>query len=108
MQCPKCGSQHVSSQTFQEQQGSVTHTKFRFKAGEKHHGCLWWLVIGWWWWIFEFTLWLVFFPFMCILRLFRSKKYRGKGSSVSTTVNKIGYVTLHTCQDCGNQWKVNA
>ena len=43
MTCPKCGSTNVQMQTFQEQQGSRTKTKFRFKAGEKRHGFFWWL-----------------------------------------------------------------
>lgn len=72
-------------QTFQEQQGSRTKTKFRFKAGEKRHGFFWWLFIGWWWWMIEFMLWLVCAPFMFIVKLFyHPKKYKGSGKSVST------------------------
>lgn len=62
MTCPKCGSTNVQMQTFQEQQGSRTKTKFRFKAGEKRHGFFWWLFIGWWWWMIEFMLWFVCTP----------------------------------------------
>ena len=106
MTCPKCGSTNVQMQTFQEQQGSRTKTKFRFKAGEKRHGFFWWLFIGGWGWMIEFMLWFVCTPFMLIVKLFyHPKKYKGSGKSVSTTRNKIGYATLYTCQDCGKQWK---
>lgn len=107
MRCPKCGSENVQTQTFQEQKGSKTRTKFHFKAGEKKHGCLWWLFIGWWWWVIELFLWLIAFPFMFIIKLFyHPKKYKGSGSSTSTTHNKIGYATVCVCQNCGKQWKL--
>ena len=105
MICPKCKSQDVQVQTFQEQKGSKTVTKFHFKATEKKHGCLWWVFIGWWWWIVDFTLWLCLFPFMFIYHLFyRRKKYEGSGKSVSQTRNKITYKTVCVCQSCGKRW----
>lgn len=105
MICPKCGGGNIQVQTFQEQKGSKTKTKFRFKAGEKKHGCLWWCVIGWWWWMIEFILWIAFFPVMFIYHLFyKRKKYDGSGTSVSKTRNKIGYTTVYVCQDCGKRW----
>lgn len=106
--CPKCGSEDISKQIFQENRGSktVTHTSSRYK--EVGHGCLWWLLIGWWWWIVDLWLWIWFFIPRLILRLFaapfKKKKYKGKSTSVSETVNDISYRTVCTCQKCGHTW----
>lgn len=109
MRCPNCGSENVQAQTFQEQKASTTVTKYRFKATEKKHGCLWWMFIGWWWIIVDLSLWILFFVPRLILRLFaapfKRKKYVGSGSSVSTTRNKISYTTVCVCQDCGKRWE---
>ena len=106
--CPKCGSEDVSKQVFQENRGSRTITKTTSKYKEKGHGLLWWLLIGWWWWFVDLMLWIfAFFPRL-VLRLFaapfKKKKYKGKSKSVSTTVNDIAYRTVCTCQKCGNTW----
>jgi hypothetical protein len=106
--CPKCGSEDVTKQVFQENRGSrtITHTKSKYK--EQGHGCLWWLLIGWWWWIVDLFLWIFFFVPRLIIRLFaapfKRKKYKGKSTSVSETVNDIAYRTMCTCQKCGNTW----
>lgn len=109
MNCPKCGSNHVSVRTFQETRGSVTTGRTMSKYREKGHGCLWWLLIGWWWWIVDLCLWIFLFVPRLILRLFtapfRKKKYVGTASTISTTVNHIGYKTICTCQNCGNTWQ---
>jgi len=100
MVCPKCGSSNVNIQTFQENKGSITHTKSKYK--EKKHGILWWLFIGWWWWVIDLILWIFLFIPRLLLRLGRKKKYVGKSTSI--TVNDISYKNVYTCQDCGNTW----
>lgn len=108
MKCPKCGSDNVTASTFQEDRGTVTTSKTKSKYREQGHGCLWWLTIGWWWWIVDLLSWIVFFIPRLILRLFsapfRRKKYKGTSSTVSQTVNKVGYRTVCTCQNCGHSW----
>ena len=104
MICPKCKSTNVTVNTFQENQGSVTTSRTTSKYREKGHGCLWWLTIGWWWWIVDLCLWIfMFFPRL-IFQLFRRKKYVGTSSTVSSTVNKLQYKTICTCQNCGHSW----
>jgi ribosomal protein L37E len=108
MFCPKCGSEDISRQVFQENKGSRTTTHTQSKYKEQGHGCLWWLTIGWWWWFVDLMLWIfAFFPRL-ILRLFaapfKKKKYKGKSTSVSQTVNDISYRTICTCNKCGHTW----
>lgn len=104
MTCPKCRSESVSIQTFQEQKGSVTKTRTRFKVSEKRHGFLWWLFIGWWWKFIKLILWIVAFPFMAILRLLRRRDYTGSSKSTARMHNKISYKSVCTCQNCGHTW----
>lgn len=106
--CPKCGSEDITKQVFQENKGSetITHTTSKYK--EAGHGIIWWILIGWWWWIVDLCLWIfAFFPRL-ILRLFaapfKRKKYKGKSTSVAKTVNDISYRTICTCQKCGHTW----
>ena len=40
MRCPKCKSDNVNVQV-------VDETDTRIVA--KHHGIIWWILIGWWW-----------------------------------------------------------
>lgn len=107
--CPNCGSNNISFQTVQENLGSETISKTKSKYKEGGHGCLWWLTIGWWWWMVDLFLWIGFFLPRLILRLFampfKSKKGKGKEKTVSHTVNNFRYVTICTCQSCGNSWK---
>ena len=106
MNCPECGSTNVTAQTFQENRGSKTVTKTKFRGRERGHGCIWWLLIGWWWWIIDMLLWiLLFFPRLCI-RLIRKKKYTGKATSVSKTVDDVVYTTVCVCNDCGYRWNI--
>lgn len=108
MVCPKCQSENVKVDTFQEESGSKTITKSKSKYKEKGHGLLWWLCIGWWWWMVDLFLWICFFFPRLILRLFaapfKKKKYVGEGTSVSKTSNKIHYRTICVCQNCGHKW----
>lgn len=101
MTCPKCGSNNVNIQTFQENRGSITNTKSKYK--EKGHGILWWIFIGSWWWIIDLFLWIFLFIPRLLIRLGRKKKVVGKSTSV--TVNNIAYANVYTCQDCGHTWK---
>ena len=105
MVCPKCNSENVTFQTFQEQAGSTTVTKTKSKYKEKRHGLLWWLCIGWWWWIVDLFMWIFVFPVKLILAATRKKKYKGKSTATSTTRNQISYKTVCTCQSCGHTWK---
>lgn len=106
--CPRCGSEDVTKQVFQENKGSTTVTETKSKYKERGHGCLWWLLIGWWWWMVDLCLWTFFFFPRLIIRLFaapfKKKKYKGKSTSVSKTVNDISYRTICTCNKCGNTW----
>ena len=100
MTCPKCHRNHVISQTFQENRGSVTRTRSKYR--EKGHGCLWWLLIGSWWWIVDLFLWVFLFVPRALLHIRRRKTYVGNSRSV--TRNEIRYRTVYTCQDCGHTW----
>jgi ribosomal protein L37E len=102
--CPRCGSEDVTKQVFQENKGSSSVTKTTSKYKEQGHGCLWWLLIGWWWWAVDLCLWIVAFPFRLIFAVTKKKKYKGDSTSVSQTVNDISYRTVCTCQKCGNTW----
>lgn len=109
LRCPHCGSHNTYSQVFQENLGSSTWQDTSYKFKEKGHGCLWWLLIGWWWWMVDLMLWIfAFFPRL-IIKLFASgwkrKKYVGSSSTRGGSVNRIGYTTMHTCNNCGHTWR---
>ena len=80
--CPKCGSENVNVQAINQ-----------VKLKDKHHGVIWWLFWGWYWvpikWLFLTLPALIF-------KIFGHKKQKA--------VNKV--VTMCTCQDCGNSWKI--
>ncbi|GEM_PF-493299 len=103
--CPSCGSNNVSFQAFQENSGSTTITKGKSKYKEKGHGLIWWLFIGWWWWVVDIFLWIFAFPLKLLSKLFHKKKYKGKSTSVSETVNHVHYKTMCTCNSCGHIWE---
>ena len=105
MTCPKCKSENVSVQTFQEQKGSATITKTKSKYKEKRHGFIWWICVGWWWWIVDLLMWICLFPVKLVMAITRKKKYIGSSKSVSTTNNQIDYTTVCTCQNCGHTWQ---
>lgn len=80
MTCKKCGSDNYMIQ-------AVTITK------NKHHGFIWWVLIGWWW---VFIKWIFFFLPALILKLFGKTKIKSKTHSEAV------------CQSCGYRWKVRA
>lgn len=106
--CPNCGSDDISIETFQENLGTTTVSKGKYKFKQTGHGIIWWLFIGWWWWIIDLFFWICFFPFRLILQLFKKKKYRGKSTTVSQSINEVVYKKMFTCRSCGNSWTVNA
>lgn len=82
MICPKCGSSNVSTQIVNEMQ-----------LKNKHHGVIWWVLIGWWWFPIK---WLVFTVPALIIKIFGHRKQK--------IVNK--QKTVSVCQNCGNTWNV--
>ena len=78
--CPKCGSNNVNVQVVSESQ-LVT----------KHHGIIWWLLIGWWW---IFIKWLVFTIPALLAAIFI-----GKRKKMKTVTKKV-----NVCQNCGHSW----
>lgn len=110
MVCPKCQSEDVETNTFQEQTGSKTVTRTKSKYKEKGHGIIWWLIIGWWWWIVDLISWFIIFVPRLILRIFaapfKKKKYVGDSKTTSTTHNKIKYKTVCICHNCGHKWTI--
>ena len=81
MTCPKCGSENVNVQM-------VTDTKLV----DKHHGCLWWGLVGWWWVPFK---WLV----LTVPALF--------AALIGHTKQKIKqtHKSMWVCQNCGHHWE---
>ena len=104
LRCPECGSTEISIETFQEDLGTTTVSKTKSKYKEAGHGCLWWLLIGGWWWIVDLFLWIAYFPFRLLFQIFKRKKYKGKATTVSQSMNEIIYKKMFTCQNCGHSW----
>ena len=94
MHCPKCGSENIDVQVFQEMKGSKT--KVRMK--EKRHGCLYWCCFGW---LIDLFSWVFFFFPRILLHIGRRKKYKG----TETTKNNIDYVSCYICKNCGHHWE---
>lgn len=82
MVCPKCGSENVSIQIVNE---SILK--------RKHHGVLYWLLIGWW---LEMLLWLFLTIPRLLCMLFGHKKQK--------IVNKQHKEAV--CQQCSYTWKI--
>ena len=79
MNCPNCNSTNVTIQALNE-----------VKLKTKHHGIIWWLLVGWWWVPIK---WFVFFVPALIFKVFGiGKKYK----AVNKTVKK------GVCQNCGH------
>lgn len=80
VKCPKCGSENISIQAVNEQ-----------KLVTKHHGLVWWLLVGWWWipvkWLFLFVPAIFAAIFI------------GKRKIIKNTTKSV-----HVCQDCGKIW----
>ena len=105
IRCPKCKSENVTNQVFQENKGSRTTSTTNFKIKEKGHGIFWWLCIGWWWWMIDIMLWvLLFLPRLILAMFYKKKKYVGKSRTKSRIINDIRYKTIHLCQNCGHTW----
>lgn len=80
MVCPKCQSEKVEVQI-----ASETNLQ------KKHHGILYWLLIGWW---LQPILWLCFTLPMIVITIFKPKNYKTKTTHQSMAV----------CQICGYHW----
>ena len=81
--CPNCNSDNISIQVVNE-----SHLV------AKHHGILWWLLIGWWW---IFIKWLIFTVPALIFKIFGI----GKRQKIKNVTKKVA-----VCQSCGNSWNV--
>ncbi len=81
MICPKCNNE-MDIQVVNE-----------VKLVNKHHGIIWWLLIGWWW---IPTKWLVFTLPALLFAIFGHKKQKA--------VNKIRKVAV--CKKCGYTTKM--
>ena len=132
--CPKCGSDNITYQTFQENKGGKTVTRKktritgRVEVEREHipvyeheeHGCLWWICIGWWWMffklffkisimllglIFRIAFYIILFIPRLIIGLFTGDGIIARTISTSRTRNRIVYRKMAQCQDCGRTWK---
>ena len=83
MVCPKCNSENVSVQVINE-----------VELKNKHHGIVWWILVGWWWIPIK---WIVFTIPALIVKIFGHKKVK--------TINKEKSVCV--CQNCGHRWDVS-
>lgn len=104
LSCPNCGSVNITMQVFQEDAGTTTVSRTKSKYKEKRHGLLWWIFIGWWWWFIDLLLWVFLFPIKLIQAATRKKKYKGKATTVSQSVNQVKYKTMCVCGNCGHSW----
>lgn len=82
MKCSKCGSENVTTQVINE----VT-------LKDKHHGIIWWILVGWYWIPLK---WLLLTIPALIFKIFSHKKQK--------VVNKKK--TVCACQNCGNTWNL--
>lgn len=82
MKCPKCGSERVTVSVINE-----------VYLVDKHHGLVWWLLVGWWWIAVK---WLFLTLPALIVKIFGHKKQTTKNTKVKICV----------CQNCGNAWKI--
>lgn len=103
--CPYCGSGNVDVNIHKEEGNSRSVTKTKSKYKEKGHGCIWWLTIGWWGWIVDLFMWIFAFPIRFLIQLFKKKKYKGKATSVTTTMHETVYKSVFLCKNCGHHWE---
>lgn len=82
MKCKKCGSENVTYQVINEQ-----------KLVNKHHGIIWWCLIGIWWvpckWLFLTVPALIF------------KIFVGNRKKIKNIQKKVA-----VCQNCGHHWNI--
>lgn len=102
--CPKCGSKNVETSLQQENHGSTTITKSK-SVSKSGHGCLWWIFVGWWLTLIDAIVWVVAFPVRLCIQLFKRKKVKTRGTSVTQEVANVEYKTLCLCKDCGHHWE---
>ena len=81
MRCPNCGSDNVNIQVVNEA-----------KLVTKHHGVIWWLLVGWWW---IFVKW-IFFTLPALLAAI----FIGKRKKIKNVQKKV-----YVCQNCGKTWQ---
>lgn len=101
MTCPKCKSENVTVQAFQEQE-TKTVSKTKPRKSERHYGfltrCLYWAIIGWW--------------YRPIKKLFSILTFGGRRDksddlkTVSRTKSKVTYKNMCVCQSCGHRWEM--
>lgn len=82
LKCSHCGSNNVNIQVVNEN-----------KLVTKHHGILWWLLIGWWW---IFVKWICLFVPALLAAIFI-----GKRKKIKNITRKVA-----VCQSCGNNWHI--
>jgi hypothetical protein len=82
MICPNCGESFVNVQAIND-----------FELKNKHHGILWWLVVGWWWLPIK---WICFTLPAIIIKIFKPKKQK-----IVTHTH-----TVCVCQTCGYRWEI--
>lgn len=80
LRCPQCDSSNVNVQMVSE-----SHLR------NKHHGCIWWLLVGWWWLPVK---WLFFTLPALIFKLFAPKR-----QEITTE-----HHAMCVCQNCGHSW----
>lgn len=81
-ECPKCGSTNTTVQVVNES-----------KLVTKHHGVIWWLLVGWWWILIK---WL----FLTVPALFAAIFIGKRNKIKNITKKKV------VCQNCGNTWDI--
>lgn len=82
MTCPKCRSENVNVQV-------VSETQIK----NKHHGVIWWLLLGWYWVPIK---WLFLTLPALIVKIFAPKKQK-----FNTT-----HKSMAVCQSCGHKWEM--
>ena len=108
MTCPKCGSENVDVQLFQETKGKTTKTKTKTRAvTQRGHGCLWWLFIGWWWWLIDLFIWCVAFIPRLVIQLLKGRKGRTRSTTRTISKEKVHttYRSMCVCRECGHHWE---
>ena len=82
MVCEKCNSQNVKIDV-------TTETELK----KKHHGIVYWLLVGWW---LQPILWVCLTLPMIIISIFKPKNYKMESKTKKIAV----------CQDCGYSWEI--
>lgn len=83
MICPKCNSENINIQIVN-----------KVKLVTKHHGIIWWILVGWWWIAIKWAIFTVPALICKIFGIGKKKKIKNKE------------VKMAVCQSCGNSWKI--